>query len=709
MKRRPPVLLVVFVLASCGDDPRTFRPLRDDRHVPDVLVEQSTLSPRPTLDGNRFLAGWWPRKQQDDLILTALPGGGRLELVHLTQRPRTLALDLVDDGLAAGGRVEVRAAGRDLGAFALTSPLRIPLPADLPLGRVLVELTPRDAPLRVRGALVRSALPAGETRWEGEDLVHTGDSRIDFVRRVRAGQVLTGAFTSPSGPRPGQKFTIRLEREDGTVTRPFEWSATAFRGRRRFEISLGESGLVRLSLEAQGGGPSGRWSALALTTPEETPVPEPATVEPPTLVVLYVMDALRADSPHSPDGVSPTWDRLAGEGFTFKAHRSVAPNTLPATKALLTGKAWVDRGGRKLPVDEASTLAEAWRAAGYRTGLFSGNTYVSPAYGVERGFEQVTEVPLAEARAPYNDNAERLHEAALAWLRSLPSGTPAFVYVHAIHPHNPYDPPEPWRSEATRGLASTIDGSTKTLLDLGQRRLTADEADRERLKRLYAASLSYADAELGRFLAELESLHPREQLFVAVTSDHGEELFDHGGVLHGYTLYEEMIRIPLVLWSPGRLAAGSHEGPTSTLDLHATLLGLAGGAGGEGRSLMPLTGGADDPRREDVHLAAAASVKGGLFSAQTPRWKLIWAPRTGTNWGLGGGHGRTRSPEYLFDLENDPGELVNRAGEGGLEAAWLRSRLRAWIAAKKAKDGEGVDVPVDEETRRRLEALGYVQ
>lgn len=124
---------------------------------------------------------------------------------------------------------------------------------------------------------------------------------------------------------------------------------------------------------------------------------------------------------------------------------------------------------------------------------------------------------------------------------------------------------------------------------------------------------------------------------------------------------------------------------------------------------MRLAAGADDPERGDVHLAAAASVKGGLFSAQTPRWKLIWAPRTGLDWGLGGGHGRTRSPEYLFDLESDPGELVNRAGEGGLEAAWLRSRLHAWIAAKKAADEGDEDVSVDEETRKRLEALGYVQ
>ena len=190
---------------------------------------------------------------------------------------------------------------------------------------------------------------------------------------------------------------------------------------------------------------------------------------------------------------------------------------------------------------------------------------------------------------------------------------------------------------------------------------------------------------------------------MALTSDHGEELFDHGGVLHGYTLYEEMIRIPLVLWWPGTVAPGDHAGPTSTLDLHATLAGLvAPDADSEGRPLLP------SPPDADVHLAAAASVKGGIYSIQSGRWKLVWAPRRGLDWGVGGGLGRTRSTEYLFDLETDPGELTNRAGEGGLEAAWLRSRLKAWIAAKTPHGTEDEEPGVDAETRRRLEALGYV-
>ena len=124
---------------------------------------------------------------------------------------------------------------------------------------------------------------------------------------------------------------------------------------------------------------------------------------------------------------------------------------------------------------------------------------------------------------------------------------------------------------------------------------------------------------------------------MAVTSDHGEELFDHGGVLHGYTLYEEMIRVPLVVWSPGLVEPGEWTAATGTRDLHATLLDLAFRAGrlppgidSEGFTLLPqLVGRNRDGEAGDRgHLAAAASVKGGIYSVQSARWKLVWAPRT---------------------------------------------------------------------------------
>jgi arylsulfatase A-like enzyme len=429
------------------------------------------------------------------------------------------------------------------------------------------------------------------------------------------------------------------------------------------------------------------------------------------LIVVYVMDALRADRMGRP-GASPTCDRLAREGILFKAHRSVAPNTLPSTKALFTGRAFVSRGGWKLAPEDGPTLAEVFRAAGYRTGLFSGNVHVGPSFGTDRGFEYAAEEVILDGDssaggAGFNDNAARVHDAALAWLTSLPAGAKAFLYLHTIHPHNPYDPPEPFRSRFTAGIDSAIEGDTRTLKGIEHKRIAAGPADRERLKGLYTGSFAYNDSELGRFLAALAAWAPTAQTFVALTSDHGEELFDHGGVLHGYTLYEEMLRIPLILWAPGRLRQAVIESPTDTLDLHATLLDLAGhdpDGTSQGTSLLRR----DRPAHGEARLAAASSLKGGLYAARSRRFKLIWAPRTGLGWGMGGGWGRSRDPEYVFDLVRDPGETVNLAGSGAFEVAWLRSRLIAWVERGRSAAEEPEKTPTDRETRDRLRALGYV-
>lgn len=695
------LLVLAAALAGCaGEKPAVRRPLLDDAFAPDVLVEEPRIVLKASSDGNRFLTGWWPIRGDGPPRLVAWEDEpARLEVVQLAKRPRVLAFDLAPGGVPA--TVDVRAAGRDLGSFPVEDPLRVPLPADLPFGRVLVELVPRGGPLAVVAASTRPSLSAGAVRREGPDLALGGTVAVDFFRRSEAGERLTGVFRPPASPSPGQEYQV-------LVGSKVVWSYPASGGL-SIEVPLAVDGFVRVRLVSRGGEVPGTWRDLAIVGPERPAADDGDSVEPPELVLVFVLDALRAGYVShlgGLEGVTPTIDRLAREGFSFKSHRSAAPNTLPSTKSLFVGKAWVDGGGHKLPEDEGATLAELYRDAGYRTGLFSGNVYVSPTYGMDRGFEHVVEEPVREEDA-WNDNAGRVGRALVGWLGSLGPGERAFAYVHVIHPHNPYAPPPELAERLTRGVDSTIDGSTRTLADIRQRRREVDEADQERLRRLYAASLAYADGEIGRILEEVEEIRGSRRPLVVVTSDHGEELFDHGGLLHGYTLYEEMIRIPLVVWSPGLVEHGATDRSTGTLDVHATLAALVGAeAPSDGRSLWPLLAGGD-MEGEEVHFAAAASVKGGIFSAQTDRQKLIWAPRTGWDWGLGGGPGRTRSPEYLFDLRDDPKERRNLAGEGGREADWLRSRLLAWIASKRGA-AEEEEPSVDEETERRLRALGYV-
>jgi arylsulfatase A-like enzyme len=709
--------LLLGGLAACerGAEPRL---LLDGRHAPDVLVEQRRIAPPPSLGGNRFLTGWWPWKHEGRLVLSPLAPRSRvrLEVVNLGGEGRTLLLDLLQE--APGGRVRVRAAGRDLGEFPLTDPVRVPLPAGLPLGRVPVDLELDWGSRGVLAAGLSSALPAGKVHLQGSDVLQSGDSLVDLVHQVAGGETLVGSFAPPEDARPGQRFEAIVEREPDHPLRRFVWAGG---GRRKIELPVGAGpGLVRVRLLAQGAGPGGRWEGLgfrggaaeAPEPPERIAATLPTAGARPRLVILYVMDALRADAVGhltGRDGVSPHYDQMAREGVTFTHHRSVAPNTIPSTKALFTGRPVVTGGDWKLRESEGPTLAERFREAGYRTGLFSGNVYVSPSYGTDRGFEHVAQEVLMDPDAAgpdaLNDNAARAHAAALGWLRTLPPGAPAFLYFHTIHPHNPYAPPDPYRSLYTHGIRSSIDGSTETLVAVRRGEIAPGPADRERLRGLYEGSFAFNDAELGRFLGQIRSMTSPGEVLVVLTSDHGEELFDHGGVLHGYTLYEELLDIPLVLWWPGRLAPRTVTEPTDTLDLHAMLMQLCGleSAGkSEGRPLLRRA-----PRDGYVHLAAASSVVGGIYSAQSEHYKLIWAPRYGTEWGMGDGSGRSRDPEYLFDLQNDPGEKANLAGDRTLEAAWLRSRLLAWIQRNRKDETAHRPEPVDAETERKLRSLGY--
>ncbi|MFL6199963.1 MAG: sulfatase-like hydrolase/transferase, partial [Thermoanaerobaculia bacterium] len=467
------LLLGYLVLcAGCRQGPE-LRLLLDGRHAPDVLTEQRRIALPPSLGGNRFLNGWWPWLYDGRLALSQPAPGKtvRMEVVNLGGGSRTLLLDLIRE--MPGRSVRVTAAGRDLGTFPLTDPVEVKLPGDLPLGRVPVDLDFEWGARGVLAAGMGSARPAGGVRLEGKDVLQSGDSLVDRVHRVSGGETLVGTFVPPGDPRPGQSFELLVEREPGRPVQRLAW--TAAEGKREIVLPVGDQpGFVRVRLLAHGPGPAGRWESLGLTgtrgnraEPEEAVAEAEPSPRSPRLVVVYVMDALRADAVGyfgGRSGISPTYDRLAREGVTFRHHRSVAPNTIPSTKALFTGRAVVTGGDSSLGEDEGPTLAERFRDAGYRTGLFSGNVYVSSSFGTDRGFEHVAPEVLMDADSAgpdaLNDNAARAHEAALSWLRTLAPGERAFLYLHTIHPHNPYAPPEPYRKMFTRGIRSSIDGST---------------------------------------------------------------------------------------------------------------------------------------------------------------------------------------------------------------------------------------------------------
>ena len=161
--------------------------------------------------------------------------------------------------------------------------------------------------------------------------------------------------------------------------------------------------------------------------------------------------------------------------------------------------------------------------------------------------------------------------------------------------------------------------------------------------------------------------------------------------------------MPLVVHWPGVVEPRRVAMSTDTHDLHATLAALAG-RGESSTDLWSALLTGEEAREPRARFAAASSLEGGIFMARSARRKLVWAPRAGYGWGMGD----VRDAEFVFDLERDPGERVNLAGSDDLEAAWLRSRLEAWLVRARELEGRGRDAELDEEALQQLRALAYL-
>jgi hypothetical protein len=295
------LLAVALFAVACGGDKPLPGPLpvAGGAAAPVSFTESTFVEPFGAA-GSRFGKEWTVGADARGRRTFASPdAGGTIELVRVDFRPQTLVLEVAPDvapvapisPIVPERKLTLSFDHRPMGSFPLAGQIRVGLPRDLPIGRVVLDLrADPPGPIVLASAAVSPALPAGAVRLDGRDVVQAGSTLLYLDRFLtRDDAVLTGTFVPPHAPHPGQIFELVLERDDGTPIRRFDWSPSFWnrvRGARDFDLPMGDAkGRIRARFRAVGDGPPARWKDLRYTwVAERSGVmsgPAPAAPNPP--------------------------------------------------------------------------------------------------------------------------------------------------------------------------------------------------------------------------------------------------------------------------------------------------------------------------------------------------------------------------------------------------------------------------------------------
>jgi arylsulfatase A-like enzyme/tetratricopeptide (TPR) repeat protein len=381
--------------------------------------------------------------------------------------------------------------------------------------------------------------------------------------------------------------------------------------------------------------------------------PPVAKVEVPRPSILLVtLDTTRADSMgfESTEVKTPALDALAARGIYFSQAWTTAPMTLPSHTSMLTGlypsQHGIHENSRFLDEDR-TLLAERLSSAGYSTAAFISGYPLKRQFGLARGFDHYDD-DLGKG------NAERAAgpttERALSYLHTSPEG-PLFIWVHYFDPHDPYAPPEPFRSRYPSSP--------------------------------YLGEIAYMDQEVGRLIEAFENRDVGADTKILVVGDHGEGLGDHGELLHGNLLYQGVARVPLIAAGSG-IPVGQVETAVSTRRVFDTILAWAG-----------LDSDFDllAPNEEIV-----------MGEAMKPFLQYGWQPQV---MAVRGSVKVIQSGVFeVYDPRTDPAESVDLSGSVEIDQEILDA-IRDYQVVPSV-DGQASAASLTREAREQLAALGYV-
>jgi len=445
--------------------------------------------------------------------------------------------------------------------------------------------------------------------------------------------------------------------------------------------------------------------------------------ERPPNILLVTIDTLRADHLGSYGydyDTSPNLDRLARESVRFGDAVSVSSWTLPSHASIMTGlfpfEHGVERDLNALP-PSADTLAERLQRAGYTTFAATSHSYLTERWGFAQGFDEYDQ--RAAIGSPQRPVATRVVDAALEWFGEAgvvagETEKPFFAWLHIFDPHWNYAPPEPYDTKFDPDYTGTMRGDYASISPFIKAAVRYEEPpplperDLRHINALYDGEIAYVDNELGRVFDLLRDHDLFEDALIVVTSDHGEEMMEHGSLEgHQWTLYEEVIQVPLLVHFPDagcmdgpRLAGGSVvDRSVSTVGLAATILDCAGESSEGLPSLTALL-------RNDAQVEQTSAAVDELLLDLTVRREFRTVGlRTAENKLI-------RSAGGAVELYGPPAigaEIENLAAADPQTVERMSSRLDERLAGlERLEDAGLLRATLDPSTAARLRATGYL-
>lgn len=396
----------------------------------------------------------------------------------------------------------------------------------------------------------------------------------------------------------------------------------------------------------------------------------------PPNVLLITIDTVRADHVgcygYSKIETS-TLDSLAHDGIVFERAISQVPLTWPSHAAILTGTYPFQNGVQDFTGEPLSpqlrSVAQAFKSAGYRTGAVVSAFVLDRSWGLGRGFDfyddafsaetfQKKDIGLVDRRA--GESVDH----AIAWLKKSPR-QPFFFWLHLYDPHSPYDPPEPYRTEYR--------------------------------DHLYDGEIAYADHELGRLITWLKQNKLYDSALIAMLSDHGESLGEHGEDEHGFFVYNATVHIPLIVKPPigSGIQPDRRRQPVETTAVAPALLQLARVKDSiqnqfQSASLFASKAAAQATAYSETFYPFSSFGWSPLHAIETERFHYIDAPKA-----------------ELYDLEADPGETKNLADQQPATLNVLKEKLQQVLSHNPFSASQKGGANLSPDAQEKLRALGY--